>query len=82
MSWFGNGPGVPGSCFPSMGSIASMDGSMHGGAMFGPLPPQLGSPEGSVHGASLAQQACAPTRVLVPLGRGLSSQAEVTQPRH
>ncbi len=58
MSWFGNAPGIPGSCFPSMGSMGSMDGSMHGGGLFGPRPPPLGSPDGSVHGATLAQQAC------------------------
>ena len=57
MSWFGNGPGVPGSCFPPMAGMDSMGGSMHGGSMFGP-PPQFGSPEGSVHGASLVQQVC------------------------
>lgn len=59
VSWFGNGPGIPGSCFPAMASMGSMDGSMHGGALFGPLrPPQpFGSPDGSVHGATMAQQA-------------------------
>ena len=54
VSWFGTGPGIPGSCFPSMGS---MDGSMHGGSLFGQRAPPLGSPDGSVHGATLAQQA-------------------------
>ena len=66
VSWFGNGPGIPGSCFPSMASMGSMDGSMRGGNLFGgpPRPPQpFGSPDGSVHGATLAQQARTPIRI-------------------
>lgn len=56
--------GIAGSCFPSIGSKASMDGSMHGADIFGPHPPQPTRPVGSVHGATLAQQECSPDNQL------------------